>query len=68
MGKWIVTQDYICGEKEKMTPETAIKVLNVLGDWITMQHAPTDDDKEAKRSLNEAIQIAIAALEEKIEL
>lgn len=51
-----------------MAPETAIKVLKVLGDWITLQHAPTDDDKEAKRSLGEAIQIAIAALEEKIEL
>ena len=49
-----------------MAPETAIKVLKVLGDWITLQHAPTDDDKEAKRSLGEAIQIAIAALEEKI--
>lgn len=55
-------------KENKMAPETAIKVLKVLGDWITLQHAPTDDDKEAKRSLGEAIQIAIAALEEKIEL
>ena len=53
-------------EHKKMSPETAIKVLKVLGDWITLQHAPTDDDKEAKRSLGEAIQIAVAALEEKI--
>lgn len=53
-------------ERKKMDPETAIKVLKVLGDWITMQHAPTDDDKESKQSLDEAIQIAVAALEEKI--
>ena len=53
-------------ERKKMDPETAIKVLKVLGDWITMQHAPTDVDKEAKQSLDEAIQIAVAALEEKI--
>lgn len=55
-------------ERKKMDPETAIKVLKVLGDWILMQHAATDDDKESKRSLDEAIQIAVAALEEKIEL
>ena len=53
-------------DHKKMDPETAIKVLKVLGDWITMQHAPTDDDKESKQSLDEAIQIAVAALEEKI--
>ena len=53
-------------KENKMDPETAIKVLNVLGNWITLQHAPTDDDKEAKQSLGEAIQIAVAALEEKI--
>lgn len=53
-------------DRKKMDPETAVKVLNVLGNWITLQHAPTDDDKEAKQSLNEAIQIAVAALEEKI--
>ena len=53
-------------KENKMDPETAIKVLNVLGNWITLQHAPTDDDKEAKQSLGEAIHIAVAALEEKI--
>lgn len=53
-------------KENKMAPETAIKVLKVLGDWILMQHAPTDNDKEAKQSLDEAIQIAVAALEEKI--
>ena len=53
-------------KENKMDPETAVKVLNVLGNWITLQHAPTNDDKEAKRSLDEAIQIAVAALEEKI--
>ena len=53
-------------KENKMDPETAIKVLKVLGDWILMQHAATDDDKESKRSLDEAIQIAVAALEEKI--
>lgn len=53
-------------KENKMAPETAIKVLNVLGDWITLQHAYTDNDKEAKQSLDEAIQIAVAALEEKI--
>ena len=53
-------------KENKMAPETAIKVLKVLGDWITLQHAPTDDDKESKQSLDEAIQIAVAALEENI--
>ena len=53
-------------EGKKMDPETAIRVLNVLSNWIMLQHAPTDDDKEAKQSLDEAIQIAVAALEEKI--
>lgn len=53
-------------ERKKMDPETAIKVLNILGNWITLQHAYTDNDKEAKQSLDEAIQIAVAALEEKI--
>lgn len=53
-------------ERKKMDPETAIRVLNVLSNWIMLQHAPTDDDKEAKQSLDEAIQIAVAALEEKI--
>ena len=60
--------DLLMDERKKMDPETAIKVLKVLGDWILMQHAPTDNDKEAKQSLDEAIQIAVAALEEKIEL
>ena len=67
-GMYEKLQENTCKEKEKMAPETAIKVLKVLGDWILMQHAATDDDKESKRSLDEAIQIAVAALEEKIEL
>ena len=54
------------GKENKMDPETAIKVLNVLGDWITLQHAPTNSDVEAKGALKEAITIAVTALEEKI--
>lgn len=53
-------------ERKKMDPETAIRVLNILGDWITMQHAPTNDGVEAREALKEALYIAITALEEKI--
>ena len=53
-------------EHKKMSPDTAITVLKLLKTWILQRHAPTDDDKEAKQSLEEAIQIAIAALEEKL--
>ena len=54
-------------EHKKMSPDTAITVLKLLKTWTLQRHAPTDDDKEAKQSLEEAIQIAIAALEEKLE-
>lgn len=53
-------------DQGKMDPETALKVLRTLSSWILQQHASTDNDVDAKRSLDEAIQIAIAALEEKI--
>ena len=55
-------------ERKKMDPETAIKVLRVLDSWILQQHASTVDDVDARHSLDEAIQIAVAALEEKTEL
>lgn len=53
-------------EHKKMSPDTAITVLKLLKTWILQRHAPTDDDKEAQQALDEAIQIAVAALEEKI--
>ena len=53
-------------ERKKMDPETAIKVLKVLNKWILQQSAVTNNDIEARSALDEAIQIAIAALEEKI--
>ena len=55
-------------EHKKMDPETAIKVLKVLNKWILQQRAVTNNDIEARHALDEAIQIAVAALEEKIEL
>lgn len=53
-------------ERKKMDPETAIKVLKVLNKWILQQSAVTNNDIEARSALDEAIQIAVAALEEKI--
>lgn len=53
-------------EKTKMDPETAIRVLKVLNKWILQQSAVTNNDIEARSALDEAIQIAVAALEEKI--
>lgn len=53
-------------EHGKMDPETAIKVLRALSTWILQQHASTVNDVEAKQSLDEAIQIAVEALEEKL--
>lgn len=53
-------------EHGKMDPETAVKVLRTLNSWILQQHASTDNDVEAKQSLEEAIQIAVEALEEKL--
>lgn len=53
-------------ERKKMDPETAIKVLKILSSWMKTQHAWTKSDAEAQNALDEAIFIAIAALEEKI--
>lgn len=55
-------------KENKMDPETAIKVLKVLSKWMKTQHAWTKSDAEAQNALDEAIFIAIAALEEKTEL
>lgn len=55
-------------ERKKMDPETAVKVLNVLNKWILQQSAVTNNDIEARSALDEAIQIAVTALEEKTEL
>lgn len=51
-------------EKTKMDPETAIKVLKMLDDWLILK-ATTKEAIEMQHSVDEAIQIAIAALEEK---
>ena len=53
-------------ERKKMDPETAIKVLKVLNKWILQQSAVTNNGIEARSALDEAIHIAVAALEEKI--
>lgn len=53
-------------KENKMDPETAIKVLKVLDKWILRQYVSTANDVIARSSLDEAIQIAVAALEEKI--
>lgn len=53
-------------ECKKMDPETAIKVLKVLNKWILQQSAVTNNGIVARHVLDEAIQIAVAALEEKI--
>lgn len=55
-------------EHKKMSPETAIKVLKVLNKWILQQSAVTNNGIEARHAVDEAIQIAVTALEEKIEL
>jgi len=52
-------------ERKKMDPETAIKVLKMLDDWLILK-ATTKEAMEMQHSVDEAIQIAIAALEEKI--
>jgi len=49
-----------------MDPETAVKILKVLSKWMKTQHAWTKSDAEAQNALDEAIFIAVAALEEKI--
>lgn len=52
-------------KENKMDPETAIKVLKMLDDWLILK-ATTKEAMEMQHSIDEAIQIAIAALEEKI--
>lgn len=52
-------------EHKKMDPETAIKVLKMLDDWLILK-ATTKEAMEMQHSVDEAIQIAVAALEEKI--
>lgn len=52
-------------KKNKMDPETAIKVLKTLSDWLFFQ-ATSDEAIEMQHSIDEAVQIAVAALEEKI--
>ena len=52
-------------ERKKMDPETAIKVLKTLSDWLFFQ-ATSDEAIEMQHSIDEAVQIAVAALEEKI--
>ena len=53
-------------KENKMDPETAVKILKVLSKWMKTQHAWTKSDAEAQNALDEAIFIAVAALEEKI--
>ena len=52
-------------KENKMDPETAIKVLKTLSDWLFFQ-ATSDEAIEMQHSIDEAVQIAVAALEEKI--
>ena len=52
-------------KENKMDPETAIKVLKTLSDWLFFQ-ATSEEAIEMQHSIDEAIQIAVAALEEKI--
>ena len=55
-------------ERTKMDPETAIKVLKTLSDWLFFNVTESSVTREAQHSIDEAIHIAVAALEEKIEL
>lgn len=52
-------------EENKMDPETAIKVLKTLSDWLFFQ-ATSDEAIEMQHSVDEAVHIAVEALEEKI--
>ena len=63
---WGLFQEEQMNEEKKMDPETAIKVLKVLNKWILQQSAVTNNDIETRHALDEAIQIAVTALEEKI--
>ena len=53
-------------ERKKMDPETAIKVLKTLSDWMFFNVTESSVTREAQHSVDEAIQIAVAALEVKI--
>lgn len=55
-------------ERKKMDPETAIKVLKTLSDWMFFNATESSATREAQHSIDEAIHIAVAALEEKVEL
>lgn len=52
-------------ERKKMDPETAIKVLKTLSGWLFFQ-ATSDEAIEMQHSIDEAVHIAVEALEEKI--
>ena len=52
-------------ERKKMDPETAIKVLKALRVWLFFK-AASKEEIEMQHSIDEAVQIAVAALEEKI--
>lgn len=53
-------------ERKKMDPETAIKVLNRMRAFFKL--AKDDMEKSGWNAVDEAIDIAVAALEEKVEL
>lgn len=52
-------------ERKKMDPETAIRVLKTLSDWLFFK-ADSEEAIEMQHSIDEAVHIAVAALEEKI--
>lgn len=51
-------------ERKKMDPETAIKVLKRMGSFFKL--AKGDMENSGWNAVDEAIDIAVAALEEKI--
>lgn len=51
-------------ERTKMDPETAIEVLKRMGSFFKL--AKCDMENSGWNAVDEAIQIAVAALEEKI--
>lgn len=51
-------------ERKKMSPETAMEVLKRMGTFFKL--AKGDMEKSGWNAVDEAIEIAVAALEEKI--
>lgn len=55
-------------ERKKMDPETAIEVLKRMGAFFKLTKSRVSMENSGWNAVDEAIDIAVAALEEKVEL